>query len=136
MKFRPLTLLWLCTFLCGFSLNSRSEVPQDVFRPIGKYMAKGDAKSLSAWFAPCLEISILDHSSQASRKQATLILDNFFAGNRPSMFGIMHKAGSGNFKYALCDLTASGEHFRVTIFVSCRDGESYRIQQLKIERNE
>ena len=36
-------------------------------------------------------------------------------------------------KYALGDLNAGGETFLVTIFVSNK-GESYRIQQLKIER--
>jgi hypothetical protein len=36
-------------------------------------------------------------------------------------------------KYALGTLTAGGERFIVTIFVNY-DGESYKIQQLKIDR--
>ena len=36
-------------------------------------------------------------------------------------------------KYALGSLTAGGEDFMVTIFVSSK-GRDYKIQQLKIER--
>ena len=50
----------------------------DVFIPISKYIAAGDAESLSAWFADNLEISLLSSTSNSSKSQATQILKFFF----------------------------------------------------------
>lgn len=118
--------------LSCLSLQAQSE-RYDVFLPIGKYMVKGDAECLSAWFDDNLEISILSGESTASKAQAKQILKAFFASHTPQTFDISHAAEKANMKYALGNLTAGGENFTVTIFVSSK-GDSYKIQQLKIER--
>lgn len=105
----------------------------DVFVPIGKYFAKGDADALSAWFADNLDISLLSKGGDASRSQARQMLKTFFETYTPRSFVINHTTGRANMKYALADLVAGGETFRVTLFVTCKK-ETYRIQQLKIER--
>ncbi len=106
----------------------------DVFIPIGKYIAAGDAESLSAWFAPTLEVSVLGTASDCSKTQAKQIMKAFFKSYAPRSFAINHQAGRENQKYALGNLSAGGEHFIVTIFVSCPSEGSFRIQQLKIDR--
>lgn len=106
----------------------------DVFIPIGKYIAAGDAESLSAWFAPNLEVSVLGTASDCSKMQAKQIMKAFFKSYAPRSFSINHQAGRENQKYALGDLSAGGEHFIVTIFVSSPSGGSFQIQQLKIDR--
>lgn len=108
----------------------------DVFIPIAKYIAAGDVESLSAWFAPALEVAILGSRSDCSRTQAIQIMKSFFRSYSPRSFTITHQAGRENLKYALGELNASGEHFKVTIFVSCPSGGSFRIQQLKFDRME
>lgn len=105
----------------------------DVFVPIAKYMAKGDAESLSSWFADNLEISIMSTSNNSSRNQAKQIIKAFFDSHTPRSFEINHTASSSNSKYALGSLNAGGELFEVTIFVSNTNGR-YKIQQLKIDR--
>lgn len=105
----------------------------DVFNPIAKYLAKGDADRLSAWFSDNLEVTIFATSNDSSRNQARQIMKSFFKSYTPRSFEISHKAGRSNMKYALGTLNAGGEMFLVTIFVNFKD-ESYRIQQLKIER--
>ena len=105
----------------------------DVFVPIAKYISRGDAESLSAWFADNLEISIFSSSAESSRNQARQILKNFFSSRTPRSFEITHTASQSNMKYALGNLNAGGEVFLVTIFVSyTRNG--YQIQQMKIDR--
>lgn len=106
----------------------------DVFVPIAKYISAGDVESLSAWFAPTLEMAILSEPSDCSKNQARQILKAFFKTYVPRSFSVNHQAGRENFKYALGDLNASGEHFVVTIFVSCPSKGGYQIQQLKVER--
>ena len=101
------------------------EAPQpggfDVFIPISKYIAQGNADNLSAWF---------DDTSKAQAKQ---IVKSFFENYTPRSFAINHTAGRDNMKYALGTLKAGGENFSVTIFVSAK-GKSFKIQQLKIEQ--
>ena len=115
------------------SLVSAQESGYDVFNPISKYLAKGDAERLSAWFSDNLEVTIFATSNDSSRNQARQILKSFFKSYTPRSFVINHKAGRPNMKYALGTLNAGGEMFTVTIFVNFADME-YRIQQLKIER--
>lgn len=105
----------------------------EVFVPISKYLTQGNAESLSAWFADNLEISIISTLNNSSKNQAKSILKTFFEAYTPRSFDISHIAGRSNMKYALGTLSAGGETFNVTIFVSCKEGE-YKIQQLKIER--
>lgn len=112
---------------------SAQEKGFDVFNPIAKYIASGDADKLSAWFSDNLEVTIFSSSNDASRNQARQIMRSFFKSYTPRSFEIGHKAGRPNMKYALGTLNAGGEMFLVTIFVSLKDG-SYRIQQIKIER--
>ena len=115
------------------SLVSAQESGYDVFNPISKYLASGDAERLSAWFSDNLEVSIFSTSNDSSRNQARQILKSFFKSYTPRSFVINHKAGRPNMKYALGTLNAGGEMFTVTIFVNFTDTEC-RIQQLKIER--
>ena len=105
----------------------------DVFNPISKYLALGDADKLSAWFSDNLEITIFSNSNDSSRNQARQIMKSFFRSYTPRSFEITHKAGRSNMKYALGTLNAGGEMFVVTIFVNYMD-KDYRIQHIKIER--
>jgi len=106
----------------------------DVFTPICKYMVKGDADCLSAWFDDNLEISVISSpESTASKAQAKQIVKAFFSEHRPRYFNITHAAERSGMKYALGNLNAGGENYSVTIFVSAKS-DGYKIQHLKIER--
>lgn len=105
----------------------------NVFVPIGKYLAQGNVDNLSAWFSDNLEVSLLSSSSNSSKSQAKQILKSFFESHTPRSFDISHTAGKSNMKYALGTLVAGGERYIVTIFVNY-EGETYKIQQIKIDR--
>jgi len=124
----------ICLMALSLCLGARAQNDgNDMFVPIAKYLAKGDAESLSAWFADNLEISVVSSLTNSSKSQAKQILKSFFENYTPRTFDISHVAGRPNMKYALGTLTAGGETFNATIFVSVRDGDC-KIQQLKIER--
>ncbi len=125
-----LTAALLCLFCAGASAQ---ESGYDVFNPISKYLAQGDAEKLSAWFSDNLEVTIFSDSNDSSRNQARQIMKSFFRSYTPRSFEITHKAGRSNMKYALGTLNAGGERFIVTIFVGYNES-SYKIQHLKIER--
>ncbi len=106
---------------------------QDVFVPIGKYIQNGDAESLSAWFASNLELDILGKINDCSKVQATQIMKDFFVTYTPKNFSIIHKSGKAPMKYAIGNLNAGGETFRLTLFVKTQSNGN-QIQQLRIER--
>ncbi len=121
----------MAVFSCAGA--AAQESGYDVFNPIAKYLAMGDADKLSAWFSDNLEVTIFSNSNDSSRNQACQIMKSFFRSYTPRSFEITHKAGRSNMKYALGTLNAGGEMFVVTIFVGYNE-KSYRIQHLKIER--
>ncbi len=133
MKHLSVTALIFAFIICP-PLQAAGQ-SNDVFLPIAKYMALGDAESLSAWFAPSLEI-IMPNSmpSECSKSQATQIMKAFFKTYRPEDVTIDHYVSNGNLKYALAKMKTSEEAFIVTIFVSLNSRRGYQIQQLKIER--
>lgn len=125
-------LLVIAPLLACIDTNAQTE-RFDVFSPIGKYIVKGDAESLSAWFDNSLELTIIEQESSISKNQAKQILKAFFSSYTPREFQISHTAEKGNMKYALGSLSAGGESFSVTIFVNSKDN-ACKIQELKIER--
>lgn len=132
MRFLTGLLALALSLSCGFGVSAQ-ETGYDVFNPISKYLAMGDAEKLSAWFSDNLEITIFSDSNDSSRNQARQIVKSFFRSYTPRSFEITHRAGRSNMKYALGTLNAGGELFIVTIFVGY-DDMSYKIQHLKIEK--
>lgn len=133
MTFRLISKLILAAALLIPIGGKAQDNAYDVFTPIAKYMAQGDAERLSAWFSDNLEITIFSTSNDSSRSQALQIIKSFFKSYTPRSFDISHRAGRSNMKYALGTLNAGGEMFLVTIFVNFKD-DGYKIQQIKIER--
>ena len=133
MKRYILSVLATTVALLSCVKASAQDTGYDVFNPIAKYIASGDADKLSAWFADNLEVTIFSVSNDSSRNQARQIIRSFFKSYTPRSFEISHKAGRSNMKYALGTLNAGGEMFLVTIFVSLME-DTYKIQQIKIER--
>lgn len=121
--------------IAGSWLSAQTPQNYDVFVPIAKYISKGDAESLAAWFDSDLEISVFSNASDASRNQAKQIIKDFFESYSPRDFKIAHTASSNEMKYAIGVLNAGGESFGVTILLDYR-GSSYYIQQIKIERRD
>lgn len=121
-------------------MTSTKTLPQtqddgfSVFSSITKYLAAGDAASLSTWFADNLDVTIISSTRNCSKKQAREILRNFFDSYTPRSFSVTHKASETNKKYMIGLLNAGGELFQVTIYATSSAGDPYKIQQLNISR--
>lgn len=125
---------WMLILSLIFLMPIMAKGQSDVFTPISKYIACGDVESLSAWFAPNLEVTVFHRPNEASKNQAKQILRAFFKKYSPRSFEIMHQAGRGNMQYAVGNLSASGEYFMVTIFVFRTPESGFQIQQISIDR--
>lgn len=126
----------LLTGLIGTSSAQNIALMQnegDVFVPISKYISKGDASGLSAWFADNLEVIILGRSSECcSKTQAREIMNTFFESNRPQSFQLIHKSGEGQMKHAIGRLISGNHRYSVTISVLI-DSSGNHIQILRID---
>ncbi|MBQ6015804.1 MAG: DUF4783 domain-containing protein [Bacteroidales bacterium] len=121
-----------CFLLATFGAKAQSG-NYDVFVPISKYLAQGNAEALSAWFSDNLDITVLQKGGNSSKVQAKQIVNGFFNSHTPRSFEVTYTAGRANMKYAVGNLNAGGETYLVTIFVYCTE-EKNQIQQFKIER--
>ena len=134
MKSRAAIIIAIAAVLAAAGPSKAQESGYDVFVPISKYIAQGDATKLSAWFADNLEITVISSSNDSSKNQARQILKSFFETYSPRSFDITHKASEANKKYVIGNLNAGGEIFIVTIYATAGSGETYKIQQLAISR--
>jgi hypothetical protein len=133
MQFRFKTIIAASCFLLATLAASAQSGSYDVFVPISKYLAQGNAEALSAWFSDNLDITVLQKGGNSSKVQAKQIVNGFFNSHTPRSFEVTYTAGRANMKYAVGNLSAGGETYLVTIFVYCTE-EKNQIQQFKIER--
>jgi len=116
------------------ALKQSPEGEFSVFSSITKYLAAGDAASLSSWFADNLDVTIISSPRNCSKSQARQILRTFFDTYTPRSFEVTHRASEANKKYLIGQLNAGGELFQVTIYATSQGGDTYKIQQLSISR--
>ena len=123
----------LLVLVCSLATKAQSQ-GGDVFIPIAKYIQKGDADRLSAWFAKNLEIDIFGNPTECSQTQATQIMKNFFSQYTPKSFVIIHKSGNPPMKYAIGTLITGSENLRVVLLVRTNP-ETPQILRIRIERS-
>jgi len=104
-------------------------VPPDLAKAIGM----GDASKMSAYFHQSLELTILDNDYEASKNQATRIMDNFFKKHTPTHFKVSFEGTKEQSKYAIGTLTTKDGAFRVNLFFLNKEGVRL-IYYLSIEK--
>lgn len=104
-------------------------VPEELAEAIGK----GDAARMSVYFHQSLEMTILDSDYDASKNQATRIMESFFKNHPPTGFKVSFEGTKEQSKYAIGTLTTKDGAFRVNMFFLNKDG-SRLIYYLSIEK--
>jgi hypothetical protein len=100
---------------------------------IGAAIRAGDAKALSAYMLPNVDLTVNEVEDVYSKNQAEVILNQFFISQKPSGFEVKHEGKSKieDFYY-IGALTTSQSAYRLTFFLK-KDGDAFRIKQLRIE---
>jgi hypothetical protein len=101
---------------------------------IAQAFKTGNAKELSRFFSPNVELKILAKEDVYSKTQAEIILKDFFAKNPPRNYTSVHngtsKAGA---QYTIGQLTTSNGTFRTYYFLK-KSGNTFLIQELRLEQ--
>jgi hypothetical protein len=104
-------------------------VPQELVDAL----KKGDASKMSDHFHQSLEMTILDKDYDASKVQATRIMESFFKNHTPTEFSISFEGTKDQSKYAIGTLKTKDGDFRVNLFFMTKEGARL-IYYLSIEK--
>jgi hypothetical protein len=124
MKLFYLPLLLLIIF------RSHTTDPIDRFAEL---IGKGNVFELTKLFAPDIELAITDDGNTHSKTQAGLILEKFFAQNKPISYKTLHKVNSSaNFRFGVVIITTDKGIYRAAFTLKGPDASAQLIE-LRIE---
>ena len=127
-KFFILVVFSLATFL------SHSQVTEK--QGITKAIQEGNAKVLGGYFTKTVDLTVKDVEDVYSKEQAEVILTRFFNENKTTTYSVKHEGKSKlDDYYYIGDLITSTGTYRLTFFLK-KDGDAFRIKQLRIENGE
>ena len=127
MKHRLITI-FLIKVLVLLPLVAQSVPPELV-----KAIEEGNASRMSVFFHQSLELTILEKDYEASKNQATRIMDNFFKSHEPTGFEISFEGTKDQSKYAIGTLSTAEDTFRVNLFFLNKENKRL-IYYLSIEK--
>jgi hypothetical protein len=101
---------------------------------ISQAFKTGNAKDLSRFFSPNIELKIMNKEDVYSKTQAEIILRDFFSKNPPKSYTAVHngtsKAGA---QYTIGQLVTANGTFRTYYFLK-KSADSFLIQELRLEQ--
>ncbi len=115
-------------------LISSSVFALDIYDDLANAIRGNDAKQLSTFFGPTLDLTILTQEDVYSKAQAELILKDFFSKNICKTFNVLHKGSSPEgTQYAIGTMiTTTGKNFRISFYIKQNQGKNI-LQELRIE---
>lgn len=113
------------------AITAGAQVPEEITRSL----KTGNAKVLSEYFNQNVELVVLENDNVYSKAQAQQIVDNFFSGNSPKNFTVLHELGREGSKSVIGNLATKSGTFRVYFLLKQSDEKDY-IHQLRIEKLE
>jgi hypothetical protein len=125
---RLLFMMSLCLVASGGVWAQTTESQQ-----ISAAILSGNARALGTYFNANVDLAVLSTEDVYSKEQAELITARFFSENRPQSFELKHQGKSRlNDYFYIGDLATERGRYRLTFFLR-KEGDVFRIKQLRIE---
>lgn len=93
----------------------------------------GNASEVAKYFDNIVEITLPQKSNSYSKRQALLVLQDFFNENPVKNFQVIHQSEKEGSEYCIGTLTTVNGSFRTTIFMK-QSGAKQLIQELRFEK--
>lgn len=100
-----------------------------------KAIQSGDANTLSVHLYTNIELVLPGKTGVFSRKQAEMIVKDFFSKNPVKDFRIIHNGQKESASYAIGNYTSANGNYRFT-FLTKKDANKVFIHQLRIEKQD
>jgi hypothetical protein len=124
---------FLAAIILLFSGFMLADAPSKVPSEITEAITKGDSDELSFYFNSNLELVMLDKVDICTKKQAKLIIEDFFTSNHPQNFEIIYEGQQSDGIHVFGKmLTSSEKTFNVYFLVKSTE-EQVVITQFKVE---
>ena len=123
------------TLIIIISLLMPAAVEQPNMAAISKALSEGDAATLSSYLDNSVELTILASQNVYNKTQATAVMSDFFAKNKPRSFNAVHQGSSKGSAshYTIGDLSSATGNYRVYLYYKSV-GEKPVIQEIRIEK--
>lgn len=123
------------TLIVIFSLLMPVSFVQPNIAAVTKALSEGDAATLSNYLDNTVELTILASQNVYNKAQATTVLNDFFAKNKPRSFNAVHQGSSkgSSSHYTIGDLSSTTGTYRVYLYYKSV-GEKPVIQEIRIEK--
>ncbi len=123
------------TLIVIFSLLMPLSFDQPNIAAVTKALSEGDASTLSNYLDSSVELTILTTQNVYNKGQATTVLNDFFAKNKPRSFNAVHQGSSkgSSSHYTIGDLSSATGTYRVYLYYKSV-GEKPVIQEIRIEK--
>lgn len=128
-KFRYLLILLLAFILHQMDAQQTAALPEGTIMSV----KNADAEKLSQSFNEQIEIILPNKNAIYSRKQAEMVIKDFFNNHKVTEFQLIHQGKKDNASYAIANYHASNGRFRFTFLTKKKSGKIY-IHQIRIER--
>jgi len=95
----------------------------DPIDKVAELIRQGNIHELAKYFAPSVEVTILDKENVYSQVQAEMVLDKFFSENKPHSVKLLHKVNSNStYRLGVIIINTDKEVFRVSFTLKQTDG--------------
>ena len=112
-----------------------STAKADILDDVSNLMKTGNAKEISRYLAPDVELAVLSRENVSTKAQAEAILQDFFIKHRPVSVKMVHKLTSNpNLLYAELILSTNNGVFRTSFSVKNISGK-FLVTAIGIEIN-
>ena len=127
-----LTAVLAAFAVCPLRGSSQVVVVDSVVDCITRTISDGNADSLTSFFNKRVELLLPDYSVVSSRNQARVILRQFFAQNKPTMFTVLAQ-NVGNDGISVIGTLSSGEQSYRISFLTKQQMSQQLVYQFSIE---
>ena len=123
------------TLIILFALFMPVAIDQPNMANVTKALSEGDAATLSNFFDNTIELTILASQNVYNKTQATAVLSDFFAKNKPRSFNAVHQGSSkgSSSHYTIGDMSSGTGNYRVYLYYKSV-GEKPVIQEIRFEK--
>ncbi len=126
------TWLYILTTLLVFAVlsgvNDTKKVPDDIIEAL----KTGNSKELSYFFNQSINLTILDKSGLYNKKQAEIILNDFFKTNQIKNFLVVQQKEQQNFSSLICNMYNQNNILFIIYLSVYQINDKQLITQLKI----
>ncbi len=112
-----------------------SFTPSNSFDQVVGALRSGNASQLAKYFDSRVDITLPDLNDNFSKKQAEMILKDFFEKNEVRNFTIKHKGGNNGSHFCIGILQTRSRNFRTKVFMK-RKGQQEVVQEIAFQEED